>query len=298
MSIFTIPQLAVQENVPLAPYTTFNIGGRARFFVEVTSVKELCSAIEEAKRLQIKWFVLGGGSNILVADQGFDGLVIKNAIRTMEFDDQQTRVRVGAGVLMTALIQKCIQQGFAGLEYAIGVPATVGGAIWANLGAHGSEISDFFIEATVLNEEGVVQTFSKVDCQFSYRESVFKHTKSIILDGLFQLQKKEKATIQKQMMELLTKRNASQDITASCAGCTFRNPKNQTDISAAQLIDELGLKGFQIGGAKVSEKHANFIVNTGTATAEDVIMLISYIKQQVRDKKGIQLMEEVEYIGF
>lgn len=292
-----IPHL--QEQKPLAPYTTFKIGGPARYFVVAKSAEELTHAVQEAINNNIDWFILGGGSDILVADAGFDGLVVKAELRDVTFDEEKSQVRAEAGVRMSSLITQCLKQELAGLEYAIGVPATVGGAVWANLGARGSEIQDFLLEVSVLDETGKLVTLTKDQCNFSYRESIFKHKKYVILDALFQLEYKDKSVIQELLKNLTDVRKDTQDVGAKCAGCVFRNPTDQTDVPAAKLIDDLGLKGKQMGGAKVSEKHANFIINPeGTATAEDVIMLISYIKQQVRDKKGVQLQEEIEYVGL
>lgn len=291
-----IPEL--QENVPLAPYTTFKIGGPARYFLVATTTEQMTQAVHEANAAGIKWMVLGGGSDILVADTGYDGLVIKTELRDLSFDEDAGQVRAGSGVLINAFIQQAAKHGLSGMEFAIGVPATVGGAVWANLGARGSETSEYMLECTVLDEQGQVHTLSNADCDFSYRESVFKHKQYVILDALFQLKKEDPAEIRARILELSKKRKEQQDIGMECAGCVFRNPTDQTDMAAAALIDELGLKGKQIGGAQVSEIHANFIINTGDATADDVVQLISYIKQQVRDKKGVQLMEEVEYIGF
>ncbi|MFC1598172.1 UDP-N-acetylmuramate dehydrogenase, partial [Patescibacteria group bacterium] len=193
---------------------------------------------------------------------------------------------------------QCLKNELTGLEFAAGVPATVGGAVWSNLGARGSQMKDVVAEVSVLDEDGKAQTLTNADCQFDYRESIFKHKKYIILDALFQLQKGDKDEIKQKVQELSELRQQTQDLAAKSAGCVFRNPTDQTEEPAAKLIDDLDLKGKQIGGAQISEKHANFIVNTGNATADDVVQLISFIKQQVRDKKGVQLMEEIEYIGF
>lgn len=288
----------LQYDVLLAPYTTFRIGGVAKYFVVVSSVQEMEQAIQEAYKEHIPWYVLGGGSDVLIADAGFDGLIIKTELREIEFFEETQQVRAGSGVLINALIQQCVKKGLSGIEFAIGVPATVGGAVWANLGARGEQIEEKVIEVTVLDEEGKKSVLQATQCDFAYRESIFKHKKYVILDTLFQLSKSTKEEMKQRVLELTQLRKKTQDIGMQCAGCVFRNPTNQTDVAAAQLIDELGLKGKQIGGAKISDVHANFIINAGDATADDVVQLISYIKQQVRDKKGIQLMEEIEYIGF
>lgn len=292
----------VQKNIPLAQYTTFKIGGPAKYFVVAESAQELNNAVHAANAANMKWYVLGGGSDVLVSDAGFDGLVIKTHMRGIEIDSQAGTIRAEAGLAIAGLIAQSVKNGLAGMEYAIGVPASVGGAVWANLGARGSEIADFVVEARVMDEQGNVKTLSKEECAFSYRHSIFKDKQWIVLDVLLQLEpmqtEEDQAALKERVRELSQLRNKTQDITAQCAGCIFMNPTDQTTEAAAKLIDDLGLKGFSIGGAQVSERHANFIINTGKATADDVVQLISYIKQQVRDKKGIQLMEEVEYVGF
>jgi UDP-N-acetylmuramate dehydrogenase len=288
----------IQEHVPLAPYTTFKIGGPARYFVVSRTVAEVQAALTAATADGLPWFILGGGSDVLVADTGFRGLAIKLELRDVSIDEAAAQVRAGAGLRLSQLITQTLNRELVGLEFAIGVPASVGGAVWANLGARGSEIKDLFVEATVLTAAGEQRTLSNADCQFGYRDSIFKHQRFVVLDALFQLRRGERASIQQSVAELSRLRKTTQDLSAQTAGCVFRNPKDQTDVPAAKLIDDLDLKGKQIGGAKVSEKHANFIVNAGGATASDVVQLISYVKQQVRDKAGVQLMEEIDYIGF
>ncbi|MBI2411287.1 MAG: UDP-N-acetylmuramate dehydrogenase [Candidatus Kerfeldbacteria bacterium] len=291
-----IPNL--QHNIVLAPYTTFKIGGPARYFVVVKTKEELFYALAEARRTKTPWVILGGGSDVLVSDAGFPGLVIKSELRHVAVNEGNAQVRAESGVRMSGLITQTMKHELTGLEYAIGVPASVGGAVWANLGARGRQMQEFVLEVTVINEQGEEQILYNAQCQFGYRDSIFKHKKFVIIDVLLQLARGNQAKIKEEMQQLVTLRKDTQDIAAKCAGCVFRNPKDQTDIPAAKLIDDLGLKGFSIGGAQVSPLHANFIINTGTATAQDVVMLISYIKQQVRDNAGIQLMEEIEYIGF
>ncbi len=291
-----IPNL--QENVPLAPYTTFKIGGPAKYFIVAKTSDEMVQAVKEATAVNIQWIVLGGGSDVLVSDKGFDGLVIKSELREVVMNEETAEVRVGSGVLLSALIPKTMNAGFAGLEYAIGVPATAGGAVWANLGARGSDIAQWLTSVTVLTPEGEKKILTNEDCAFAYRDSIFKHEQFIIVDATFQLTKTDKKVTFAKMKELADLRKDTQDVGAQCVGCVFQNPTDQTDVAAAKLIDDLGLKGKQIGGAKVSDIHANFIINIGDATADDVVQLISFIKQQVRDKKNIQLHEEIEYIGF
>lgn len=288
----------LQENIVLAPYTTFKIGGPARYFLVATTKDQVIQAVQQAQLTKTPWYILGQGSNLLVADKGYDGLVIKSELREIEFNLAKQQVLAGSGVLINKLIRQAATQELSGLEYAIGVPATVGGAVWANLGAHGSEFKDLLIQTTVLDESGKEKALSVAECEYGYRDSVFKHKKYVILDALLQFKAGNKKEINALIKQYTDKRKKTQDVGAKCAGSIFRNPTDQTNESAGKLIDDLGLKRFAIGGAQVSDVHANVIVNTGNATAEDVIILISLLKQKVRDNKGVQLMEEIEYVGL
>lgn len=286
--------LVIEHGVPLAPFTTFKIGGPAKFFLRVKTLAELTHALQDAAANSIPVFILGGGSDILVHDKGFAGLVIKLETNTITI--QGDRLVAESGALLNAAINQAVRAGLAGLEFATGVPASVGGAVWANLGCRGSDISQVLETVECIDQTGKIVTLNNVDCTFGYRDSIFKHKPYTILKATFALRHDDKDTLRRQMVELTKLKKVEQNVGEDTAGCAFRNPVGAT--SAAQAIDQLGLKGFQMGGAKVSDRHANFIINTGTATADDVVQLISYIKQQVRDKLGIQLMEEIEYVGF
>ncbi len=288
-------QLPVETAVQLAPFTTFKIGGPAKYFLRVNSKEQLITAVQEAKDNAVPVFFLGGGSDILIHDNGFPGLVIKIEMNAIEISN--TTVRAEAGALINAVIGRAIREGLSGLEFATGVPATIGGAVWANLGSRGSEISKVLTSVTVLTSDLQERVLTNEECAFGYRESIFKHEPYTIIDATFELAPGDKVELRKRMVELTKQKKAEQNVGEDTAGCAFRNPSD-SDITSAKLIDDLGLKGYQIGGAQVSNRHANFIINTGNATADDVVQLISYIKQQVRDKAGVQLMEEIEYVGF
>lgn len=287
--------LEVSEQVALAPFTTFKIGGPAKYFLRVKTVADLTSALQQAKAQSIPVHILGGGSNVLVHDHGFAGLVIKMEIGGVEVTSNT--VKAGAGLPLSAVIRAAVGQGLAGLEFATGVPASVGGAVWANLGCRGSEIAQVLAECTVTDHLGNMKTYSKEQCQFGYRDSVFKHQPLVVVDATFKLLSGDAAMLRRLMVELSNLKKQEQNVGEDTAGCTFRNPAG-AEHSAAYYIDQLGLKGYRIGDAMVSTTHANFILNVGHATADQVVQLVSYIKQQVRDKSGIQLMEEIEYVGF
>ncbi|MBI2415745.1 MAG: UDP-N-acetylmuramate dehydrogenase [Candidatus Kerfeldbacteria bacterium] len=285
--------LPIEQQVPLAPFTTFKIGGPAKYFLRAKTLAELLQALTMAQSSNMAVYILGGGSNVLVHDRGFDGLVIKMELHDISITT--TRLTAGAGVLLNTAIRLAVNAGLAGLEFATGVPASVGGAVWANLGCRGSDISQIVESVVACDRQGNQKIFTRADCQFQYRDSMFKHQPWIILQASFQLHFGDNTALRQRMVALTKLKKNEQNVGEDTAGCAFRNPINST---ASQLIDQLGLKGFQIGGAKVSERHANFIINTGQATADQVVQLISYIKQQVRDQLGVQLQEEIEYVGF
>ncbi|MDX9855752.1 MAG: UDP-N-acetylmuramate dehydrogenase [Candidatus Moranbacteria bacterium] len=308
--------LNIQKNIPLAPYTTFKIGGPAKFFVEAKSESDIADSIDYAKNNNKDFFIFSGGSNLLVSDNGLDGLAIKISNSSIEIKDRE--VFCGAGTSLSQLAMETAKNNLGGLEWAAGIPGTVGGAIAGNAGAFGGEISDNLIEVKTLSvEEGKLMTFEKKDCDFGYRNSLFKKNsgKFILISAVFDLEAGKREESEKKIGDIIKKRKEKQPRYPS-AGSFFKNPvvnkeeiinKFERDtglkikddkIPAGWLIEEVGLKGKKIGGAKVSEKHSNFIINTGNATAEDVIILSSLIKAKVRDRFGIQLEEEVKLIGF
>lgn len=307
----------IQENIPLAPLTTFRIGGPAKFFAEVKNEEELTEALKYAKDNNLGFFVLGGGGNVLVSDAGFNGLVIKMKFNEIKVDINNSEIQSDAGVSLAKIVKESVENSLTGMEWAAGIPGTVGGAIRGNAGAYGGDMESVIVSVKTLNTDSLQLTArNKDDCHFGYRESIFKQNKNlIILSAVFKLQKGNKEESQKKIQETI-KQRASKQPKGSSAGSFFVNPVVNNEklikefeeasgkkskagkIPAPWIIERAGLKGKKIGGAMVSDIHANYIVNTGDATAEDVIMLASFIKQQVRDKFGVELREEVQYIGF
>ncbi|MCX6739791.1 MAG: UDP-N-acetylmuramate dehydrogenase [Candidatus Parcubacteria bacterium] len=306
----------VQIDVSLAKYTTFKIGGPAKYFFIAQDNEDLVRAMTFAKKLKIPGCVLGGASNVLISDQGFAGLIIINQAKDIVLK-KDNRVVADAGVNLMTLVNKTAEDGLIGLEWAAGIPGTVGGAVRGNAGAYGGQMSDNLIGVEVMR--GSKQfILDKKNCGFGYRDSVFKHNNDLIISAEFQLQKGDKAQIQARIKEILAQRQAKQPLEYPSAGSVFTNvligshnqdllkkvpnlPKEYLEyekIPAAWLIEQLDLKGKTIGGAQISNKHANFIVNIKDASANDVIQLISLVKMKVRDTYGIELMEEIEYIGF
>lgn len=312
--------LNVQENIKLAPYTTFKIGGEARYFAEVKNENELREALEYALKNKLDFFVLGGGSNVLVSDKGFDGLVIKTGSENSGIEIMENnRIKCFAGNNLSEVMIFVRENSLSGLEWATGIPGTIGGAVRGNAGSFGGSMGDAIdeVECICITDNFKKRIFSADKCNFGYRNSLFKQNDDLIItSATLRLKKGEKEEIQNKMKEIILERNKKNPKEAKNAGSFFVNPivnnkglleefEKDTGkkalnkvIPAGWLIQEAGLSGKQIGGAAVSEKHANFILNVGNATAEDIIMLASIIKQKVRTKFGVQLVEEVKLLGF
>ena len=299
----------------MSKYSNFRIGGPAKWFVEVRSVEELVHSLRIAKENGIEFFVFGGASNILVNDDGFDGLVIKMAMRRIQIEG--TRVRVEAGVLMTTLARQTAEKGLGGLEWAITLPGTLGGAVRGNAGCFGGETWDSIKEVEVYSR-GEIQIRKKEDVEVGYRDTAFKRADDVILAAVFELEEQDAGELKKRMDEILEKRKSTQPTASGSAGCMFKNYEMKNDeveelteklglpesmvekkqVSAGWLIEQMDLKGKQIGGAQISEKHGNFLINTGDATADHVAQLVALVKTRARDEYGILLTEEVQYVGF
>lgn len=284
----------VKINEPMTKQTTFKIGGPADLYYEAKTQKELTNSILLARKLKIPYFILGNGSNLLVSDKGFRGIVIKNKNEKIEIKNENLKFKVivGAGWDLGILINKLAQNSIGGLEFMTGIPATVGGAVRGNAGAWQQNIGDKVSRVEILTESGQTSWLNQKDCHFSYRESQFKKNTKIILEVEFLLEKKDKDKIEKEINEILIKRKNQPS--KPSAGCIFTNPK--PDL-AGKLIEECGLKGVKIGCAQISPKHANFIVNLGRAKMADVVALITLIREKVRQKFGIELEEEIVRIG-
>jgi UDP-N-acetylmuramate dehydrogenase len=309
----------IQQNIPLAPLTTFKIGGRAKFFIEVKTREDLSEAAEWAKEKGEKLYILGGGSNILINDKGVDGLVVKMANNDITIKGE--RIECGAGASLAKTASMAIAENLSGMEWTVGIPgATLGGAARGNAEAFDAPIADIVETVEVFDlQKNKFIILSNRECKFSYRSSIFKENNNYIIWQLVLKLKKEKPETIQELVKKSVEHRSGKYPKLSNAGSIFKNIPAEifkkenpmlydkimegkitrlNNIGAGLLIDTLGLKGKTIGGAKISLEHANFIVNTGKATAEDVAMLISYIKQQVRDRLKIQLQEEIKYLGF
>jgi len=306
----------VKQQELMSKHTNFRIGGAAEYFVDVKNEEELMGVMKIAQDHNLKKTILGGGSNILVADEGIQGIVIKIAFRSISID--KNCIQADAGVPMILLSRKSGDVGLSGFEWAITLPGTVGGAVRGNAGCFGGETKDHLVSARLFDGKEIV-TVNASDLAFGYRDSRIKRTAEIVLSAQFQFAQGNKEEIQERMKICLEKRKQSQPIDGGSAGCLFKNVEISSDdelqriqtkldlpsemsngrrISAGWLIDQLDLKGFQIGGAKISEKHGNFVLNMGGATSDHVVQLIALIKTRARDHYGILMKEEVQYCGF
>jgi len=289
----------IQKNISLAKYTTFKIGGKARYFFIAKTKKDLIKAISFAQKSKIPFFILGGGSNLLVSDKGYKGLVIKIQM-TRILKKQAGTIYAEAGAKLTDSVKISLKDGLTGLEWAAGIPgATIGGAIYSNAGAFGKSMKNIVEKVEVLDLRNLkIKNFKNKDCKFSYRESVFKKNKNLILiSATFKLKKREKEKIKGLIEKYLKHRKTIQPLNYPSAGSVFKNPtiKNKS-LKAGELIEKCGLKGKRIGKVKVSEQHANFIVNLGGAKEKDVKKLINLIKRKVKSKFKIVLEEEVQFL--
>jgi UDP-N-acetylmuramate dehydrogenase len=277
---------------PLSSYTSFRIGGPADYYLEPADKEDVVNLINYMRRQNYPFIILGRGSNLLVSDEGVRCAVVnfEHGLNSVRYENEM--VVVEAGVTMARFVDFCIQRGLKGVEMLAGIPGTLGGAVIMNAGAYGGEISDHLVDVEVLRGEKVI-TVSKADSGFVYRRSGFQN--DIVLSARFALPSGKKEEIALVKKELLLKRNQSQPLNFPNSGSMFKNPPG---THAAKLIEQVGLKGTQSGQAMISDKHANFIVNLGGATANDVLELISRARKTVFEKLGINLELEVKLIGF
>ncbi len=288
-------------NVPLARYTSARVGGPAEMFVSVENATELQMAVELAYAQHLQYFILGGGSNILVADKGMKGLVILNKARAITYRHTGLNVvcTVESGANLSSLARQCIAKGLGGLEWAIGVPGTVGGAVVGNSGAHGGDMNSALLAATIWEPRQGARIYSNEEMKYAYRDSILSREKGqvrprrVVLSAELELTPEPVETLMARADGFTAHRKQTQPGGASM-GSMFKNPEN---YYAGYLIDSAGLKGHQIGGASISEKHANFFINNGEATADDIRALIAEAWNTVREQFGVEMDLEVELAG-
>lgn len=284
----------VYRDEPMHKHTTFRVGGNADYFVVPRTWKEIQKVIAFCQKKNIPYYILGNGSNLLVSDSGYHGVIIQiykemNAIEIVE-----NIMRVEAGALLSKVGSTALEAGLTGFEFAAGIPGTIGGAVVMNAGAYGGEMKDILLNVTVLTPEGDIKRLQKDELELGYRTSVIQTKNYIVLDAEFGLEYGEKEVIRSKMNDLKTQRITKQPLEYPSAGSTFKRPEG---YFAGKLIQDAGLRGFQVGGAQVSEKHCGFVINKDNATAADIVELMNKVAEKVREDFGVQLEPEVKRLG-
>ena len=285
----------IKENESLKIHTTYKIGGVAKYFITPKDLKELISLIKYLRENNIKYMILGNGSNTIFSSKTYDGAIINlSNLNKMEIKDN--KIYVESGYQLIKLSIDAMNNNLSGLEFASGIPANVGGAVYMNAGAYKSDMSNLIEEVTFLDENLDLKTLKNNELDFSYRHSLFQEKNYIIISTVLNLEKGNKEEIKELMDNRKQRRIDSQPLDYPSAGSVFRNPS--AEVFAGKLIEDLGLKGYMIGGAKISEKHANFIINYDNATGEDIKKLIELIKEKVKEKYNIDLIVEQRFVNF
>ncbi|MFC3882670.1 UDP-N-acetylmuramate dehydrogenase [Bacillus songklensis] len=285
----------VLKDEPLANHTTMKIGGPADLLVEPSSFDNLKKTMQLITKHSVKWRAIGRGSNLLVSDKGIQGVVVKLGSGLDHLEVEGETVTAGGGYSLIKLATVISKQGLSGLEFAGGIPGSVGGAVYMNAGAHGSDMSSILEKALILFEDGTIEWLTNEELEFSYRHSILQTKRpGICVAAVLKLKAGSRDEIVAAMQKNKDYRRETQPWNYPCAGSIFRNPLPNY---AGNLIEKAGLKGYSVGGAKISDQHANFIVNTGNATAEDVLNLIEHVKATINEKFGVKMQTEVEIVG-
>ena len=300
--------MEILENEPMSRHTSFKVGGPARYLAKVDGIAGVKAALGLAREKGLPYFILGNGTNLLVSDNGFDGVIVTLGGEFSSIEDLGNGAfKVGAAVPLGRFARAALKQGYAGIHKLAGIPGTLGGALYMNAGAYGQEIGTCCTQVTVLDDAGNTRDIASSDCAFGYRQSIFQKSKEIILSATFQLpsasaQGKDVADLEAELAECMAKRKATQPLNMPNAGSTFKRltagaADTPVQIAPGYYIEQAGLKGHRIGGAEVSTLHANFIVNAGGATANDIKELSEFVQAGVAEKFGIELKREILLLG-
>lgn len=285
--------IALERDTPLAPLTTLRVGGAAERFAMPRTRDELLALLGLAREAGAPFFILGNGSDIVVADAGLRGLVIRNRARSISVEVE--RVTADSGTPMAGLVKRCVAEGLAGLDFGISIPGSLGGAVWANAGAHGGEMRDVVASVEAWDPaSGELRELSNEACEFAYRESRFKHSGEVVVGAALELRRGDSKEIAGLVAGHQAQRIATQPLADQNAGSVFRNPP---DDHAGRLVEAAGLKGFRMGSAQVSAKHANFIVTDRGGRAADVRALGDHVRTVVAERFGVELRYEIEFVG-
>ena len=279
---------------PMAAHTTFRVGGPADYLVSPESPEQVAAVVGLCRQQEVPFMVIGNGSNLLVSDAGYRGVLIKLLENYQEVTIHDRIIYAQAGALLSTIARKAARYTLTGMEFAAGIPGTIGGAMMMNAGAYGGEMKDIVSQVTVLDGEGRICQYSNADMQFGYRDSIVAHKDLTVLEVTLQLEVGEAEEIKAEMDRLAEQRTSKQPLEYPSAGSTFKRPEG---YYAGALIQEAGLRGYQIGGAKVSEKHCGFVINSDHATAADVKALIDHIRQTVYENSGVMMTPEVRFVG-
>lgn len=284
---------SVEVDALMSKYTTFRVGGPAKYLVSPKTIDEIKDIIKLCKESNSKYYIIGNGSNIIVKDKGYSGLIIKLSKNFSNYKIEDNLIKAMGGILLSQVARIAYDNSLKGLEFASGIPGTLGGAIAMNAGAYGGEMCNSVIFAKVLDEDGNVKTLSNKELEFEYRKSKVSKENLIVLEATMELEKGKKEEIQALMEDFAERRRSKQPLEYPSAGSTFKRPEGNY---AGKLIMDAGLAGYRIGDAQVSKKHCGFVINTGKATANDIITLMEDVKEKVQDKFGIILEAEVKIL--
>lgn len=292
--ITQVPKEHVLLNEPMMKHTTFRVGGEADALIKIDSVEQLKKLIPYFKKIQLPYFIKGNGSNILVADHGYRGVIIELADCFNEITVDGVKITAKSGALMSSIASKALANGLKGFEFASGIPGTIGGGVVMNAGAYDGEMKDVVTTVKVMNMEGEILTLSNQAMNFGYRTSVIKNREFIVLEVILELKEGDKEEISQRMSELAVARKSKQPLEYPSAGSTFKRPEG---YFAGKLIMDAGLRGYTLGGAAVSDKHCGFIINKHNATASDIYEIIHEVREKVRSRFGVTLEPEIIFLG-
>ncbi len=289
-----VPEENIRLQEPMAGHTTFRIGGPADCFVQLENKEQMIQVQRYLRQVGMPFFILGNGSNLLVSDKGYRGIVLQIGQRMSRITVAGSIITAQAGASMSQIARAALEHGLTGLEFASGIPGTIGGGVVMNAGAYDGELSGIVTQVNVVNGEGEYMELENESMEFGYRTSIIRNNSFTVTEVIMKLEKGDREQIKAKMEDLAAKRREKQPLEYPSAGSTFKRPRGNF---AGKLIMDAGLRGFQIGGAKVSEKHCGFIINTGNATAEDVRDVISEVQERVKEMFHVDLEPEILFLG-
>lgn len=284
----------VLRDEPMQKHTTFRVGGPADYFVMPETIEQVQKVVTLCKEEEIPYYIVGNGSNLLVSDKGYRGVIIQIGKRFGQIEVKENQITAQAGALLSAVANRALEAGLAGFEFAAGIPGSLGGACVMNAGAYGGEMKDVLLSVTVLTPEGEVLTIPREELELGYRTSIIEKKQYLVLEAVIELQKGDPEEIKAVMDDLRQRRIDKQPLEYPSAGSTFKRPEG---YFAGKLIQDAGVKGFQVGGAQVSEKHAGFVINKNHATASDIYELMRQVSEKVEEESGVRLEPEVKRLG-